>query len=87
MLLLGEMLVGRERHAEAAQAYRKAIARDRYFEEAHRGLMRSLAYSGERGRALRHYEELAGLLEEELGSAPAPETRTLYERLRAGQEV
>jgi two-component SAPR family response regulator len=87
LLLLGELLLDQEHHTEAAEAYRKAIARDRYFEEAHRGLMRSLAYLAERGRALRHYEELAGLLEEELGSSPAPETRTLYERLRAGQEV
>jgi len=87
LLLLGELLVARERHAEAAEAYRKAITQDRYFEEAHRDLMRSQAYLGERGRALRHYEELAQLLEEELGSSPAPETSAFYERLRAGQEV
>jgi len=49
--------------------------------------MRSQAYLGERGRALRHYEELAQLLEKELGSSPAPETSALYERLRASQEV
>jgi len=49
--------------------------------------MRSQAYLGEKGRALRHYEELAALLGEELGSSPAPETSALYERLRAGQEV
>jgi DNA-binding SARP family transcriptional activator len=42
---------------------------------------------GERGRALRHYEELAALLEDELGSSPAPETHALYERLRASQDV
>jgi two-component SAPR family response regulator len=87
LLLLGDLLVAQERHGEAAEAYRKAITQDRYFEEAHRGLMRSQAYLGERGRALRHYEELAALLEEELGSSPAPETSALYERLRAGQEV
>jgi DNA-binding SARP family transcriptional activator len=49
--------------------------------------MRSQAYFGERGRALRHYEELAALLEDELGSSPAPETSALYERLRASQDV
>ena len=34
--------------------------------------MRSQAYLGERGRALRHYEELAQLLGEELGSSRPP---------------
>jgi two-component SAPR family response regulator len=87
LLLLGGLLVARERHAEAAEAYRKAITQDRYLEEAHRGFMRSQAYFGERGRALRHYEELAALLEDELGSSPAPETSALYERLRASQDV
>jgi DNA-binding SARP family transcriptional activator len=42
---------------------------------------------GERGRVHRHYEELVALLEEELGTTPAPETGAQYERLRAGEEV
>jgi len=49
--------------------------------------MRCQAALGERGRALRHYEELVELLEEQLGTPPAPETRALHERLRAGEEV
>jgi tetratricopeptide (TPR) repeat protein len=77
LLLLGELLVARERHAEAAEAYRKAITQDRYLEEAHRGFMRSQAYLGERGRALRHYEELTALLEDELGSSPSRNKRAL----------
>jgi predicted ATPase/DNA-binding SARP family transcriptional activator len=87
LLLLGGLLFSRQRHAEAAEAYRKAISHDRFLEEAHRGLMRSQAALGERGRALRHYEELVGMLEEQLGASPAPETTTLYERLRAGEGV
>jgi len=47
--------------------------------------MRSRAAMGERGRALRHYVELVGLLENELGSSPAPETVALYEGLREGR--
>jgi DNA-binding SARP family transcriptional activator len=86
LLLLGGLLLARERHAEAAEAYRKAIAHDGFLEEAHRGLMRSQAALGERGRALRHYEELVGLLEEQLGARPAPETNALHESLRAGEE-
>ena len=41
MLLLGELLGSREGHAEAADAYRKAISHDRFLEGAHRGLTRS----------------------------------------------
>ncbi len=40
---------------------------------------------GERGRAIRHYEEMVGLLEDELGSSPAPETVTPHESLRSGE--
>ena len=87
LLLLGGLLVSSERHAEATMAYRKAIAHERFSEEAHRGLMRSEAALGERGRALRHYEDLATMLQEQLGASPAPETVALYERLRAGEEV
>jgi DNA-binding SARP family transcriptional activator len=56
-------------------------------EEAHRELMRCYTAMGERGRAIKHYEDLAELLYEQLDTAPAPETRALYERLRAGEEV
>jgi two-component SAPR family response regulator len=87
LLLLGRLLSTRERHAEAAEAYRKAIAHDGLLEEAHRGLMRCQAALGERGRALKHYEELVGLLEEQLGTSPATETVALHERLRAGEEL
>jgi predicted ATPase/DNA-binding SARP family transcriptional activator len=87
LLLLGELLFAEERYAEAAEAYRKAIAHDRFMEEAHRGLMRSQAALGERGRAIKHYEELVEMLYEQLGTAPALETSALYERLRSGEDV
>ena len=87
LLLLGRLLFAQERHAEAADAYRKAIAHDGLVEEAHRGLMRCQAALGERGRAMRHYEELVEMLGEQLGTRPAPETSALHERLRAGEEV
>ena len=87
LLLLGRLLFAQERHAEAAEAYRKAIVHDELLEEAHRELMRCHAALGERVRALRHYDELVELLEEQLGTSPAPETTALYERLRAGEEA
>lgn len=87
LLLLGRLLFAQDRHAEAADAYRKAIAHDGLLEEAHRELMRCQAALGERSRALRHYEELVELLDEQLGASPAPATGVLYERLRAGEEA
>jgi len=36
---------------------------------------------GETARAVRHYEELADLLREQVGVPPAAETTALYERL------
>ena len=86
LLMLGALLLARDRHAEAEAAYRKAISHDRFSEEAHRGLMRSQAALGESGRALRHYGELAKMLEEHLGAIPARETKALHERLRAGEQ-
>jgi predicted ATPase/two-component SAPR family response regulator len=82
LLLLGELLYAAGRYAEGADAYRKAIAHDRFLEEAHRGLMRCQAGMGERSSALRHYDELVALLEEQLGAPPTPETTTLYRQLR-----
>jgi DNA-binding SARP family transcriptional activator len=86
LLLFGELLYGQERYSEAAETYRKAIAHDRFLEEAHRRLMRNHAALGERGRAIRHYEELVEILYEQLGTAPASESSALYERLRAGDD-
>jgi DNA-binding SARP family transcriptional activator len=86
LLLLGRLLLAQVRHAEAADAYRRAIDHDRFVEEAHRGFMRSQAALGERSTALRHYEDLVEMLYEQLGTLPATETTTLYERLRADEE-
>ncbi|HBY96566.1 MAG TPA: hypothetical protein DEP84_21925 [Chloroflexi bacterium] len=49
--------------------------------------MRCYARLGERGQALRHYQVVVELLDEELGAPPAPETTLLFERLRAGEEI
>ena len=84
LLLLGGLLLRQERGAEAADAYRQAISHDRFLEEAHRGLMRSQASLGEPGGALRHYDDLARMLQEQLGASPSAETVALYESLRAG---
>jgi two-component SAPR family response regulator len=87
LLLLGRLLSAQEHQVEAADVYRKAIAHDELLEEAHRELMRCYAALGERGLALKHYEELVDLLDDQLGAYPARETSALHERLRAGEEV
>lgn len=58
---------------------RRLVAIEPLSEEAHRELMRLFALSGQRNRALAHYEELLNLLREELGVDPLPETKALYE--------
>jgi DNA-binding SARP family transcriptional activator len=82
LLLLGRLLSSAGRHAEAAEAFRGAVAHDGFMEEAHRGLMHAHVALGERGRALKQYEELERLLADRLGASPAPETTELYESLR-----
>jgi predicted ATPase/DNA-binding SARP family transcriptional activator len=87
LLHLGELLSEEGRYAEAAEAYRKAIAHDELLEAAHRELMRCQARLGERSQALRHYQALVGLLREQLGSSPAPETAELHRSLLRGEDI
>jgi two-component SAPR family response regulator len=87
LLTLGRLLFASAWWAEAAEAYRKAIAHDRLLETAHRGLMHCHARLGERSHALRHYHTLVELLRDELGSSPAPETAELHRSLIRGEDV
>ena len=52
-------------------------------ETAHRELMSCWERLGETARAIRHYEELAETLQDQLGVPPSAETTALYGRLRA----
>lgn len=53
-------------------------------EDAHHELIRHYVLSGRRPRAMLHYEELAELLDRELGVAPSAKTRRLFESVREG---
>ena len=86
-LLLGQLHSERGKDHEAARAYRRAIARDPYSAEAHAGLVRTYSRLGERGRALRHYQDLRIILHRDLGAQPLPEVTALIERLRRGEEI
>jgi len=63
---------------------KRRLAIDALHEPAHRDLIRLLARSGDRGAALRQYREAVRLLDQELGVAPAAETRALRDAIEAG---
>jgi predicted ATPase/DNA-binding SARP family transcriptional activator len=83
LMELGGRYVEEERHAKAADAFRRVLARDDLHEEALRALMRSLAEAGERSQALRAYRTFAARLKEELEAEPEDETLELSEELQA----
>ncbi len=84
LLASGRMLAAAGRHQAAASAFRRAVAHEPLNESAHRELMACWVQLGETARAVRHYEELAERLREQLGVAPAAETTALYRKLTAG---
>jgi predicted ATPase/DNA-binding SARP family transcriptional activator len=83
LMELGGRYVEEERHAKAADAFRRVLARDELHEEALRALMRSLAEAGERSQALRAYRTFAARLKEELEADPGDETLQLSEELQS----
>lgn len=83
------LLMRLTRHFESAQTHDLAtayaqrwVALDPLHEPAQRALMRLYAANGQRSEALRQYQELQSLLEEELGAPPEDETTQLYESIR-----
>ena len=85
LLATGRLQAAAGRHQAAAAAFRRAVAHEPLNESAHRELMNCWARLGETARAVRHYEELAGVLRAQVGVAPAAETEALYRRLLAPQ--
>lgn len=63
----------------------RRVALDPLDEAAQRQLMTAYQRSGQRGAALRQFEELTRLLRQELDATPEPETRQLAESIRAKQ--
>ncbi len=83
LLATGRMQAAAGRHQAAAAAFRRAVAHEPLNESAHRELMNCWVRLGETARAVRHYEELVGVLRDQVGVAPAAETEALYRRLLA----
>lgn len=85
LLRLGRLYLGQGKADPARRTFLLALQVDSYSEEAHRGLMRSLALAGERIAALRAYHRCCRLLRRELGIEPSEETRSLYQAIREGK--
>jgi adenylate cyclase len=75
----------RGRYSEALGHTRRLLQLSPWNERAHRQAMRLLAWTGQRGAALRQFENCKQALWEELGVEPAGETITLYQQIRAGE--
>ncbi|MCC7355794.1 MAG: AAA family ATPase, partial [Anaerolineae bacterium] len=85
LVRLGEVYLASQHLPEAAEAFRRALARDPAHEAAHRGLMRAFAFQGYHTRALRQYRLCQDALARELDVAPSEETVRLYEEIRQGK--
>jgi LuxR family maltose regulon positive regulatory protein len=68
-------------HQMSIWACYRLLEKDRCHEDSYRVLMRCYVDLGLRGRALRHYRLCEDVLEQEYGTAPSSETRSLYSSL------
>ncbi len=68
-------------YTRAEALYRQTLEVDPLLEEAHRGLMRSLAQREQLAEALNHYAQFVHLLQEEMGVPPSTPTRALADQL------
>ncbi|MDQ4076213.1 MAG: hypothetical protein M3220_08200, partial [Chloroflexota bacterium] len=88
-LRLVDSLIDRYRNdgrwAEIVQVARRALRQDNLQEPMYRALMEAHARQGERPEALRQYEQLQGVLEQELGVEPLPETEILRAAILNGE--
>jgi TolB-like protein/DNA-binding SARP family transcriptional activator len=82
MVKLGEQELEAGNLDSALSAANRAVAISALREDAQRLVMRVLAAVGRRADALKHYENLAALLEHELAVEPDPSTRALAAELR-----
>jgi DNA-binding SARP family transcriptional activator len=87
LMELGARFVAEDRHAKAAEVYRRVLARDELHEEALLALMKAHVAVGERSQALRVYRRFADRMREELDAEPDEETTEFFERLQQGAGV
>jgi TolB-like protein len=87
LIRLGEAELGEGRPAEALKLAEACIRRDIFREEAHRLLLKALSKLGRRAEALRHYQNYAERLKQELGTTPETETAILHDEIRGASQL
>jgi TolB-like protein/Tfp pilus assembly protein PilF/DNA-binding winged helix-turn-helix (wHTH) protein len=81
---LFERLAQQERGPARIEAARRLLQFDELRESSHRALMRAYADAGDNGLALKQYEQCKALIRDQLGAAPAQETKDLRREIAAG---
>jgi predicted ATPase/DNA-binding SARP family transcriptional activator/DNA-binding CsgD family transcriptional regulator len=84
LLGLADLHEDRTEYAPAIEALQRAVAKEATLEEAHAGLMRLYALSGQRAQALAQYERLRETLFKELSTEPGAETGRLRDEIALG---
>ncbi len=83
--ILSELQVASGQYEQAIETTAHWLRFARSEEKANQQMVRLLALTGNRSRALAHYESYKSYLAEKLGLSPDPVTEKLYEDIRAGQ--
>jgi predicted ATPase/DNA-binding SARP family transcriptional activator len=86
LLELADLRIAREALPGAIDTLDRLLAVDPTNEAAVQRLILLLKQSGRRAEALRIYQRFAALLKQEYKIAPLPETRSLYESARRGED-
>lgn len=81
------LLSARRRYDEALECGQRVLLHDPFHESAVQEVLCIHALNGQRVRALRFFEEFAGLLRHELGIDPLPETRALRDYVAGDDAV
>jgi predicted ATPase/DNA-binding SARP family transcriptional activator len=75
----------RGQYADALRHSQRLLQFTPWDEHVHRRVMQLLAWTGQRGAALRQFEICKQVLWEELGVEPSTDTISLYQHIRAGE--
>lgn len=87
LVRLGRLELDDGRAAEALNRAEACIRGDIFREDAHRLAIQAFAAIGRRAEAVKHYQNFAERLMQELGTAPEPETVKVYDLVRKGAGI
>ncbi|HIQ58006.1 MAG TPA: winged helix-turn-helix domain-containing protein [Candidatus Merdivicinus intestinavium] len=75
------------RHSEVVEVCEMAVVQSPYEENIHYALLKALIATGQRRKAIAHYERLAEFFYESLGVTLSSEVRALYKEMTTGMEA